>query len=229
MTKIFENYSAFLAREDKDENGVDQEFAGAREKWENENETNKGCWNCSYCYGCSDCSGCSYCYDCSGCSYCYGCYGCYGCSGCSYCYGCSGCSDCSDCSDCFYQRNLEGEKGAKGTGETLEQIGFPNVPIIDNIHQRIFAAASQSKALNMSSWHTCDTTHCRAGWVEFLAGQEGKALAEKTSTLFAAMQIYKKSSPDIRVFPPRFFEDNETALSDMEKCAKLEADQTLPL
>jgi hypothetical protein len=105
----------------------------------------------------------------------------------------------------------------------LEQIGFPNVPVIENIHQRVFEAASQPKALNMGDWHTCDTTHCRAGWVEFLAGPEGKALAEKTSTLFAAMQIYKKSSPEIRVYPPRFFEDNATALADMKKCAEAEA------
>lgn len=126
---------------------------------------------------------------------------------------------------CSYQINLEEEKGATGTGETLEQIGFPNVPIIENIHQRVFEAASGPKALNMGNWHTCDTIHCRAGWVEHLAGEEGKVLAAKTSTLFAAMQIYKKSSPEIRVWPPRFFEDNATALADMKKCAELEAEQ----
>lgn len=60
------------------------------------------------------------------------------------------------------------------------------------------------------------------GWVEVLAGKEGAALAKKTSTLFAAMMIYKKSSP-IRVSPVRFFESNEVAMADMKRCADEEA------
>ena len=52
----------------------------------------------------------------------------------------------------------------------------------------------------------------------FLAGDAGKALESKTSTLFAAMQIYKASSP-IQVSPTRFFESNEIAMKDMERCA----------
>jgi hypothetical protein len=55
-----------------------------------------------------------------------------------------------------------------------------------------------------------------------LAGEEGKALEKLTSTLFAAMQIYKKSSPEIRVYPPRFFESNQIALADIKRCAELE-------
>jgi hypothetical protein len=73
----------------------------------------------------------------------------------------------------------------------------------------------------MSDWHTCETTHCRAGWAVFLAGQAGKELEEKTSTLFAAMQIYKASS-EIRVFPPQFYKPNKEALEDMKRCAELE-------
>ena len=74
----------------------------------------------------------------------------------------------------------------------------------------------------MNTWHTCNTTHCRAGWVVFLAGEEGKKLEEKTSTLFTAMQIFKKSSP-IRVSPTRFFETNDEALADMKRCAEEES------
>jgi hypothetical protein len=76
----------------------------------------------------------------------------------------------------------------------------------------------------MSAWHTCETTHCRAGWVVTLAGKEGKALENETSTIFAAMQIYHKSS-DIKVSPPRFFETNDQAMEDMKRCAALEARQ----
>jgi len=73
----------------------------------------------------------------------------------------------------------------------------------------------------MDSWHTCETTHCRAGWVVTLAGAEGKALEKETNTEFAAMMIYKESSP-IRVSPVRFYESNETAMSDITRCAELE-------
>jgi len=97
------------------------------------------------------------------------------------------------------------------------------VPIIPNIHRAILASASQPCALDMSDWHTCETTHCRAGWIVKLAGEKGKALEKESSTLFAAMQIYKASSP-IRVWPPRFFESNEAAMKDMERCAALEAE-----
>jgi len=73
----------------------------------------------------------------------------------------------------------------------------------------------------MGAWHTCDTTHCRAGWVVNLAGPEGKVLEQKTSTAFAALQIYKASSP-IRVSPSRFYETNTVAMEDMKRCAEEE-------
>jgi len=74
----------------------------------------------------------------------------------------------------------------------------------------------------MSTWHTCETTHCRAGWVVHLAGEAGKKLESETSTLFAAMKIYHLSSPEIPVSPCRFFEDNKTVMQDIRRCAKLE-------
>jgi hypothetical protein len=101
------------------------------------------------------------------------------------------------------------------------------VPTIENIHQKVLEATSKENALDMGDWHTCDTTHCRAGWVEVLAGPEGKKLAEQTSTLFAAMQIYKASS-NIRVSPVRFFETNELAMADIKRCADEELKQTDP-
>jgi hypothetical protein len=74
----------------------------------------------------------------------------------------------------------------------------------------------------MDAWHTCDTTHCRAGWVVHLAGKPGYELEEKTSTEFAAMQIYHKSNPKVPVSPVRFYEDNEKAMEDIKRCAELE-------
>ena len=74
----------------------------------------------------------------------------------------------------------------------------------------------------MSTWHICGTTHCRAGWAVHLAGEEGYLLEKQTSTPFAAMQIYKASSPNIPVPPTRFYGDNETAYKDIVRCAQEE-------
>jgi hypothetical protein len=96
------------------------------------------------------------------------------------------------------------------------------VPVIPNIHQEILAAVEKPDALNMQTWHTCDTTHCRAGWVVHKAGPAGYALEAQTSTVFAAMQIYHKSCPQVPVSPVRFYETNEVALADMRRCAEAE-------
>ena len=74
----------------------------------------------------------------------------------------------------------------------------------------------------MESWHTCGTTHCRGGWVVTLAGEAGKELAEATSTLFAAVQIYKASG--YKISPVRFFDDNEPAMADMKRLAEESTD-----
>lgn len=96
------------------------------------------------------------------------------------------------------------------------------IPVIENIHQKVLSAVSVKDAFDMGTWHKCDTTHCRAGWVVVLAGKEGKLLEEQTDTAFAAQQIYKASS-NIRVSPPRFYESNEVAMADIIRCAEEEA------
>ena len=73
----------------------------------------------------------------------------------------------------------------------------------------------------MDTWHTCGTTHCRGGWVVHEAGERGYALEKATSSIFAAMQIYKASSP-IRVSPVRFHETDEVAMADIRRCAEKE-------
>ena len=94
---------------------------------------------------------------------------------------------------------------------------MPEVPIIPNIHQAVYEAASQPGLLDMGNWH-CGTTHCRAGWVVTLAGEAGKALEAATSTPFAAMQIYRASDPTWRMSD--FFDSNESALADMKAMAE---------
>jgi len=98
---------------------------------------------------------------------------------------------------------------------------------IDNIHQAVFNAASQPDALNMRTWHTCDTTHCRAGWVVHLAGDAGRTLewaygGPGRGTSVAAALIYLASDPSLERVPD-FHCNNETALADMKRLADLEA------
>lgn len=136
-----------------------------------------------------------------------------------------GCWDCSDCSDCSRCSGCSDLKNAKPVAQEEGKSWF-NVPVIPNVHQTVLKAVEAPGALQMDAWHKCDTTHCRAGWVVHLAGDKGKALEAASSTLFAAMQIYKASSP-INVSPVRFFEMNEVALADIKRCAELEKSQVV--
>ena len=102
------------------------------------------------------------------------------------------------------------------------------MPVITEIHKTVYAAASQPKALKMDAWHTCSTTHCRAGWVVTLAGEAGLKLEAQTSTLFAAMRIYDASDPVNLVNPPRFFETNEEAMADMKRLAEIDLLMAVP-
>jgi hypothetical protein len=104
---------------------------------------------------------------------------------------------------------------------TPGQLGPPPVPVIENIHQTVFAAASKPYSLDMTTWHTCTKTHCWAGWVVTLAGKEGKALEDFFDTPLAAMKILDASS-SLQVSPVRFFEDNADALEHMKKLADME-------
>jgi len=120
--------------------------------------------------------------------------------------------------------NLSGAylSGAYLRGSNLSGANLSGAPKIENIHQTVYAAASQPGALNMSDWHMCGTTHCRAGWVVTLAGDEGKALEGRIGTPAAASLIYLASDPTIERFP-NFYCDNETALADMKAMAEKEA------
>jgi hypothetical protein len=110
------------------------------------------------------------------------------------------------------------------------EVGARKIPVITEIHKKVYEAASRPNCLNMSTWHTdeevspeggyCGTTHCRAGWVVALAGKEGRELEQQTSPEFAAMQIYKASG--YLISPVRFFDSNEDALADMKKLAERE-------
>ncbi|HRI77259.1 MAG TPA: pentapeptide repeat-containing protein, partial [Alphaproteobacteria bacterium] len=94
---------------------------------------------------------------------------------------------------------------------------------IENIHQKVYEAASKPGALDMGCWHhICGTTHCRAGWVVTLAGDAGRTLEWMMGTPAAAGLIYAASDPNIGKMPD-FYCDNDTALADMKARAEKEA------
>jgi hypothetical protein len=99
---------------------------------------------------------------------------------------------------------------------------MPPVPLIDKIHSRLLEAVSKPGALDMNTWHICETTHCRAGHVVHLAGEAGYVLERATSPLFAALQIYKASG--YKISPVRFYDSNEDAMADMRKLAESETE-----
>ena len=105
-------------------------------------------------------------------------------------------------------------RGARLSGADLRGATLPKVPVIPDIHRRVYEAASAPDALDMSDWHTCETTHCRAGWVVTLAGEAGRELEGEVGTENAAYLIYMASDPDIDTMPD-FYAPNEAALADM--------------
>jgi hypothetical protein len=106
-------------------------------------------------------------------------------------------------------------------GADLSEANLSGVPKIENIHKAIYAAASADGALDMSEWHTCETTHCRAGWAVHLAGEEGRALEDKIGTAAAGALIYLASDPTLERVP-NWHASNDEALADMKALAEKE-------
>ena len=70
-------------------------------------------------------------------------------------------------------------EGANLRGAHLD--GAIGLPIADDAPQRLQAVAAavlgdDDAKLSMRTWHTCNTTHCLAGWAIYQAGSAGKIL-----------------------------------------------------
>jgi hypothetical protein len=125
----------------------------------------------------------------------------------------------------LYYANLTGANltGANLTGASLHDTKLSIIPpIVDDLHKKIFEAVGASgQNLDMSSWHACETTHCRAGWAIALAGVAGKDLETKVGPAAAGALIYWASVGMI----PDFYECNDAALADIKECAENEQNQ----
>jgi hypothetical protein len=88
------------------------------------------------------------------------------------------------------------------------------VPDIDAAILRVVDAGGR---LDMATWHTCRTEHCRAGWAITLAGEDGAALEARVGSFLAGCMIYEASRPNVPA--PHFFASNKAALADLRACA----------
>ena len=112
--------------------------------------------------------------------------------------------------------------GADLSGANLFGAKLPEgVPIVPSIDTAILEALKKGGTLDMGHWHSCETTHCRAGWATHLAGEAGKALEDKFGPNAAGALIYAASRPNLPV--PSFFNSAEDSLKDIRKCAAGEA------
>ena len=106
--------------------------------------------------------------------------------------------------------------GDANLGDVLD-----GVPAIESIDAAILAAVEASQALGkdglrMSTWHTCESTHCRAGWAIHLAGNEGYELEREYGPAMAGTLIYLKAGAT-RI--PDWYASDDAAMADLRERA----------
>ena len=108
--------------------------------------------------------------------------------------------------------------GADLRGANLRGAAFLAVP---QLHQKMLSAIQSGGVLEMGNWHTCETTHCRAGWAVHLAGPVGYFLEAQVGSAAAGALITHASCPWMERVPD-FYASNEDALADIRACAERE-------
>jgi hypothetical protein len=115
--------------------------------------------------------------------------------------------------------NLTGTnlRGVNLTGANLASAKYEGVPVVRGLDAKILKLIESGDGqLNMTAWHTCKTTHCRAGWAVTLAGDAGRKLEAKIGTAAAGALIYHRSTGRV----PDFYASNKDALADIVACAR---------
>jgi uncharacterized protein YjbI with pentapeptide repeats len=115
--------------------------------------------------------------------------------------------------------NLTGTnlRGVNLTGANLASAKYEGVPVVRGLDAKILKLIESGDGqLNMTAWHTCETTHCRAGWAVVLAGDAGRNLEAKIGTAAAGALIYHRSTGRV----PDFYASNKDALADIVACAR---------
>ena len=63
-------------------------------------------------------------------------------------------------------------------------------------------------SLEMDIWHTCETTHCLAGWAVVLSGEAGKELEAKSTTYLAGRLLLGLDAKQASIF----YSDDDVAM-----------------
>jgi hypothetical protein len=90
------------------------------------------------------------------------------------------------------------------------------VPNLGNIDAMILEALEAVGELNMSEWHTCETTHSRLGWAVHLAGEDGKRLEDRFGTAGAGALLYIASGKPA----PDFYASDEDTMASIREGAR---------
>ena len=113
----------------------------------------------------------------------------------------------------------------RGSDLTNTKFSF-DIPVVSNIDQKILDIIKKDEnCLEMSQWHTCETTHCLAGWAVHLAGESGYQLEKLTTPYLAGRLIYEKSRGDGT--SPDFFNSNEGAIRELEEYVRTKNQQNM--
>lgn len=100
--------------------------------------------------------------------------------------------------------------GVELSGANLADcVGLPDAPSVPDIKAKILGAGK----INMAYWHTCETTHCLAGWAVHLAGDAGSALEEQLGASAAGALIFHASIGEV----PDFYSSDEEAIEWLRK------------
>jgi hypothetical protein len=90
------------------------------------------------------------------------------------------------------------------------------IPLVESLDRKMLEAVLRPGALEMGSWHSCATTHCRAGWAITLAGEDGANLERQVGPSAAGALIYHASAG----YVPDFHASNKDAMEDIKKRAE---------
>ena len=89
------------------------------------------------------------------------------------------------------------------------------IPVVERLHQRMLDEIT----IDMGRWHTCGTTHCRAGGAIHLAGPAGYELERQLGPSVAGALITMASCPGLEQVPDFHASDAE-ALADIKRLAE---------
>ncbi len=103
---------------------------------------------------------------------------------------------------------------ARMVGATLPY----RVPVIEDLDRQILEqleGKEHAGKLDMRDWHSCETTHCRAGWAIALAGHAGAMMEDIEGPEVAGALLYAAATGRV----PNFYASDDAALEDLRRAA----------